>query len=170
MVFRVGLRLRRALARVAQAIDAPIESAAVFTVYDPRLTAGAFAAALGTASLGQGGRGTSMAVGDLIDWGEREARNHEPLPHKLLIVTTDEAAYAFPWPTARQAKHIARWARGSFTAKLIRHRIYGQVDVYIALQNRKTAFVSAKTGVFHPSSLKCAEAITHLSSPRRSLE
>lgn len=117
IVFRVGLRLRQALARVARAIDEPIENAAVFTVYDPRLTAGAFAAALGTASLGQGGQGTSMAVGDLINWGEREARDHEPLPHKLLlIVTTDEAVFAFSWPTPRQAKQIARWARGSFTA------------------------------------------------------
>lgn len=164
MVFRVGLRLQRALARAAQVIDAPIETAALFTVYDPRRTAGAFAVALGTGSLGQGGQGTSMAVSDLINWGEREALHHETLPHKLLIATTDVAVYVFTWPPPRQPKPIARWARGSFTAKLIRHRIYGQVDVNITLQNGKTAFVSAKTGLFYRSSLTCAEAITGLSS------
>lgn len=162
--FVVGLRSRRAVARAAQVIDAPIETAAVFSVYDPRRTAGAFAAALGAGSFGSGGQGTSAAVMDVVNWGEREARDHETLPPKLLVVTTEQAVHVFAWPTRRPAEPTARWERSSFTAKLTRHRIAGQVDVYVILPDRKIAFLSTKAGIFHRSSLACAEAITRLSS------
>lgn len=165
IVVVVGPRVRRALARVdAQVSDESVETAAVFTTYDPRRIAGAFAAGLGAASFGQGSEATGRAVMALINWGDREALQYEVLPHKLLIATTREAVHPFEWPVAPGARRVARWRQGSFAAEVVRHRVAGQIDVFMYFRDHKTAVVSTKTGVLHPYGLRCAEAITRLST------
>jgi hypothetical protein len=157
-------RLRRALAQATGVITAPVEAVAVFTTYDPRRVAGAFAAGMGFGSIGGGAPAATVALGRMADWGEREARQFEALPHKVLVATTADAVHLFEWPVSAHAQQVACWERGSFQARLIRHRLEGQVDVFIALATHKNVVLSAKAGLFRRASLRCAQQITRLSA------
>jgi hypothetical protein len=100
----------------------------------------------------------------MADWGEREARQFETLPHKVMVATTADAVHLFEWPVSAQAQQVACWERGSFQARSVRHRLEGQVDVFIALSTHKNVVLSAKAGLLRPTSLKCAEELTRLSA------
>lgn len=158
-------RLRRALAQTAGVVAAPVEAAAVFTTYDPRRVAGVFAAGMGFASIGGGAPAATVALGRMADWGDREARQFEALPHKVLVVTTADAVHLFEWPVSAHTRQVACWGRGSFEARSVRHRFEGQVDVFIAPWTHKNVVLSAKAGLFRRASLRCVEEITRLSRP-----
>jgi hypothetical protein len=159
----VRVRLRRALAHATGVIGAPVQTAAVFTTYDPRRVAGALSAGLGVGSLGGGTSATTVALGRLANWGEREARQFEILPRRVLVATTADAVHVFEWPVSAHARQIACWERESFQARTIHHRLEGQVDVFIALPTHKNAVLTAKAGPFRRPPLSCAQAITQLS-------
>lgn len=161
---RVTSRLRKVRLRAADLLGQPVDAAAVFKTYDPRVVAGAFTAALGAASFGQGGQGASAALDDILTWGDREASRFASLPDKLLVVTTAEEVCLFEWPVEEKDKPVARWSRGSFAAKLRRKRIAGQVNVFVAPHGLKPAVLWARTGPFRRAPVECARALTRLSS------
>lgn len=155
-------RVHRAVHHIERATGTPIQNAAVFVVYDPRLLAGVLTAGMGTAALGGPPAGVAKGISDLIEWGEQESTRYARLPHKALIAVTASRAELYAWPVATDPPPLVTLRKGTFQLKTTVHPWYGQLDLRIRVSRRKVLLLSAKCRWPRRAASRCAEALRTL--------
>jgi hypothetical protein len=113
------------------------------------------------AGLGGGGR----VAGDAVDAIEKSVRRSslaaQHVPHRLILVVTDEEVLALP--SNRRGSlgpEFRRWQAGSFAAEIVRYPF--EIDLVIRPEGEERMIFKTNRGPFHYRTMGAAKQVAAL--------